>query len=513
MPSWVEPGNGGTRDSEQRRMHEPGDKMRRGRGAEAPPAAPVAAIAAFAVAMGLVACDAAASESRTIALYNIHTKTTLEVTFKRDGRFVPEALEKINWHLRDWRRNEATKMDPDLIDLVWEIHREVGSSKPIHVISAFRSPKTNEMLRKSRGGQARRSQHLLGKAMDVHFPDVPVRTLRYSALIREQGGVGYYPTSATPFVHIDTGRVRHWPRMGRQELALLFPHGRTRHRPSSGGPISRADAVNAREANPSLARRVVAFHEARRNGTFGSRPSTLVAAATPQLTARPQVVARPRPPEPVRASLGLSSWGYTFKPAPPPTITAPAPRIAAPQPEPARPPLAALPDGIRRLRPPPSINGPTGIAPAISDEDRSRLAKLAALFAAMTPKAASPADPGMATEWVNAPAFDEEHPEELFYRPFPVMPYITATASADDPALQHLTHPSVEETLDYLVADGAPDRPFELRPTTQTASLLWALAFSGASSDSTRGALASRQAPHQSDSVLARNYIRIAGNR
>ncbi len=468
----------------------------------------------MAAVLGLAAPGAMADNTRKIALYNIHTKTTLEVTFKRDGEFVPEALQKINWHLRDWRRNEATKMDPDLIDLVWEIHREVGSSQPIHVISGFRSPKTNEMLRKSRGGQARRSQHLLGKAMDVHFPDVPVRTLRYSALIREQGGVGYYPTSATPFVHIDTGRVRHWPRMDRQELALLFPHGRTLHRPSSGGPISRDDALEARRANPTLASRIIAFHDARRNGTFASRPSTLVAAATPQLTARPSVVARPRPPEPVRASLGLSSWGYTFKPAPPPAIIAPAPSIA--EPRPLRPTLAALPDANRRLRPPPSITNPTEaapVAPAISEDDRGRLAKLAALFAAMTPKSASPADTGTATEWANAPAFDEEHPEELFYRPFPVVPYITATASADDPALQHLTHPSVEETLDYLVADGTPDRPFELRPATNTANLLWALAFSGASTDSTRGALASRTEPEKPDGVLARNYIRLAGNR
>ena len=356
-------------------------------------------------------------------------------------------------------------------------------------------------------GRRGRSQHLVGKAMDVHFPDVPIRTLRYSALVREQGGVGYYPTSATPFVHVDTGRVRHWPRMGRQELALLFPHGRTRHRPRSGGPINRADAAAARRANPTLARRIIAFHSARSNGMFKHRPPTLLAAATPKLKSRPQLVTRPRPPEPVRASLGLGGWGYTFKPAPPTAITAPAPR-------PARPVIAALPQDHRRLRPPPSTIEPeTSRRPSIPEQDRSRLAKLAALFAAMTPQPASPASPVTATEWINAPAFDEEHPEELFYRPFPIAPYITATASADDPALQDLVHPTVEETLDYLVADGTPDRPLELRPPNSKANLLWALAFSGVGSESARGVLAARPAPAKPGGVLARNYIRLAGSR
>ena len=466
----------------------------------------------------LVPGHAAAADTRTISLFNIHTKQTLTATFKRDGRFVPEALEKINWHLRDWRRNEATKMDPDLIDLLWEIHREVGSRQPVHVISGYRSPKTNSMLRNTRGGQARRSQHLLGKAIDVHFPDVPVRTLRYSALIREQGGVGYYPTSATPFVHIDTGRVRHWPRMDRQELALLFPSGRTRHYPSSGGPITRADAISARQDNPALASRIVAFHDARRNGTVSTASRTQVAAATPRSTPRPtpRLVSRPRPvdrpPEPVRASLGLGGWSYTFEPAPRPKLAVPTqadPGITPPEPRLARPQLAALPDANLRLRPAPSLAAP----PAMNEDDRSRLAKLAAMFASLSPKPASPNNaPMTAQKWVGAPAFDEEHPEELFYRPFPVVPYITETASADDNALQTLVHPSIEETLDYLVANGSPDRPLELRPGPSTANLLWALAFSGASSDSTRGALAAR-APDPARQVLGRNFVRLAGNR
>ena len=88
----------------------------------------------------------------------------------KNGKRIPDAMEKINWILRDWRKDEPTEMDPDLIDLVWEVHNELGSAEPIHIISAFRSRATNDMLRRTAGGQASESRHILGKAMDVHFP-------------------------------------------------------------------------------------------------------------------------------------------------------------------------------------------------------------------------------------------------------------------------------------------------------------------------------------------------------
>jgi uncharacterized protein YcbK (DUF882 family) len=172
--------------------------------------------------------------ARIISLYNIHSKETVSVLYKKDGKYVDAGMEKVNWALRDWRRNEATKMDPELIDLLWGMHTELGSQEPIHIISGYRSRDTNNMLRRTVGGQASESRHILGKAADVHFPDVPLRNLRYSALIRERGGVGYYPTSALPFVHVDTDRVRAWPRLPRYELALLFPNGRTQRRGSRG---------------------------------------------------------------------------------------------------------------------------------------------------------------------------------------------------------------------------------------------------------------------------------------
>ncbi|MEL7302574.1 MAG: DUF882 domain-containing protein, partial [Pseudomonadota bacterium] len=194
----------------------------------------------------LIAGPAQAARERVISLYNIHTKENITVVFKRGGTYDAKALKRLNWFLRDWRQGSSTKIDPKLFDLLADIHSELGSQRPIHVISAYRSPKTNAMLRKTRGGQARKSRHMRGQAIDVHFPDVPVRQLRYSALVRQVGGVGYYPTSSIPFVHVDTGSVRHWPRMNRTELALLFPKG-SRHVPSDRKPLKATDYLKAGE--------------------------------------------------------------------------------------------------------------------------------------------------------------------------------------------------------------------------------------------------------------------------
>ncbi len=185
--------------------------------------------------------DASCAEDRTISMFNIHTKETINVTFKRNGKFVPEALQALNHFMRDWRRNQETKIDPALIDLIWGIHQQLGSQKPVHLICGYRSPATNEMLRRTSGGQARHSRHITGQAADIVMPDVPLKQLRYSALIQERGGVGYYPASGLPFVHVDTGNVRHWPGMPRMELAMLFPSGHSLHVPSDGRPLTPAD--------------------------------------------------------------------------------------------------------------------------------------------------------------------------------------------------------------------------------------------------------------------------------
>ncbi len=186
------------------------------------------------------------SEShRVISLYNIHTKETLTVLYKKNGRYIPSAMKRIYHLMRDWRRNEPRRMDHKLIDLIWSLQTELKPKGPVHLISGYRSLKTNNMLRRTRGGQAKRSRHILGKAADLHFPGVPIKKLRHAALRRQIGGVGYYPTSALPFVHVDTGRVRHWPRIDRIELAMIFPDGRTRHVPR-GGPLRPRDLRIAR---------------------------------------------------------------------------------------------------------------------------------------------------------------------------------------------------------------------------------------------------------------------------
>lgn len=179
----------------------------------------------------------AAAETRTLKLYYVHTGERAEITFKKNGRYLPEGLKKLNVFLRDWRRNEPTKMDPRLFDLVWQVYKTAGGRNYITVVSAYRSPATNSMLRSRTRGVAKNSQHTLGKAMDFYIPGVPLKKLRDTALRYQIGGVGYYPKSGSPFVHLDVGSVRHWPRMSRRELLAVFPNGKTLHVPTDGKPL------------------------------------------------------------------------------------------------------------------------------------------------------------------------------------------------------------------------------------------------------------------------------------
>ncbi|MDF1607899.1 DUF882 domain-containing protein [Hoeflea sp. YIM 152468] len=191
----------------------------------------------IAVCAGLMATPEAKAETRSLKLYYIHTKEKAEIVFKRNGRYDQAGLAKLNRFLRDWRRNEPTKMDPRLFDLVWEVYRQVGAKEYINVISAYRSPATNDMLRRTRGGQAKKSQHMLGRALDFYIPGVSLSKLRAAAMKVQGGGVGYYPKSGSPFVHLDVAGVRAWPRMSRQELSKIFPDGKTLHLPPDGKPL------------------------------------------------------------------------------------------------------------------------------------------------------------------------------------------------------------------------------------------------------------------------------------
>nr|WP_316360327.1 DUF882 domain-containing protein [Devosia sp.] len=181
---------------------------------------------------------AAAASERALYLYYTHTKETARIVFKRNGQYVQSGLNELNQFLRDWRRNEPTKMDPRLFDLVWEVYQEVGGSQPINIVSAYRSPATNAMLAANSNGVADNSQHMRGTAMDFFIPGVPLAKLRAAAMRKQVGGVGYYPTSGSPFVHLDTGSVRAWPRMTRAQLKEIFPDGKTMHLPTDGTPLS-----------------------------------------------------------------------------------------------------------------------------------------------------------------------------------------------------------------------------------------------------------------------------------
>ncbi|MGE0212538.1 MAG: DUF882 domain-containing protein [Parvibaculaceae bacterium] len=172
----------------------------------------------------LVKQDAhARGETRTLSLYHVHTKETLTTTYMRDGRYVPSEMAKIDRLMRDWRKNAVIKMDPETIDLMWELHEDLGSKAPIYIICGYRSGGTNAMLKKIGRNVARQSQHIRGKAIDLYFPDVSSERVRNSALVRQIGGVGFYPRSGPKgFVHIDSGTVRHWPGISDAKMASIF---------------------------------------------------------------------------------------------------------------------------------------------------------------------------------------------------------------------------------------------------------------------------------------------------
>jgi uncharacterized protein YcbK (DUF882 family) len=423
----------------------------------------VAAAALLALASSYGAVTAAGG-TRTIALYNIHTKETVAVVYKKDGRYVEAGLEQINHILRDHRKNESTKIDPELIDLIWEMHSELGSKEPIHIISGYRSHATNELLRKTVGGQASESRHILGKAVDVHFPDVPVKHLRYSALVRERGGVGYYPTSAIPFVHVDTDRVRSWPRLPRPELALLFPSGQTKHVAAEGGPITREDVRLARARHPELAAQIAELRDPRARqaaAVAAVQPALPPPAAAPRLVQALQPAERPRPP--AAASLSAADRARLTELF---GLAAPTPQLVS-GPMPARRPQPALP----------SLSGapePRGLFP---ERQPAPAPKVAAVDPA--PREGRPlSDAGRFAlgGWAPAPAFDDEHPEELSYRPFPIAPFLTETAA--EPLMAEMIPHDVARTVDFI-DQAATVVPLRFRAGAQAARLLWAQQFTG----------------------------------
>lgn len=186
---------------------------------------------------GSVRQATAVNETRTLSFYHTHSQESVTVTFKREGRYDDEGLKKLNWFLRDWRSQDQTKMNPQLFDILWEVNRDVDGKQPIQIISAYRAPVTNAMLRRRSSGVARHSLHMQGMAIDFFIPGVSLEQIRYAGLKLQRGGVGFYPTSGSPFVHLDVGNVRAWPRLSREQLVRLFPDGRTVHLPADGTPL------------------------------------------------------------------------------------------------------------------------------------------------------------------------------------------------------------------------------------------------------------------------------------
>jgi uncharacterized protein YcbK (DUF882 family) len=175
---------------------------------------------------------------RTLYLYHTHTHETARITFKRNGVYDAQGLQQLDWFLRDWRNNQPTTMSPQLFDLIWEIYQKSGATQPINIVSAYRSPVTNAYLHSRSSAVANNSQHMLGHAMDIFIPGVPLARLREVAMQQQVGGVGFYPTSGSPFVHVDVGPVRAWPRMTEAQLRATFPSGATLHLPTDGVVLS-----------------------------------------------------------------------------------------------------------------------------------------------------------------------------------------------------------------------------------------------------------------------------------
>ena len=171
-------------------------------------------------------------DTRTLHLYHTHTGETIDATFRVDGRYDQDVLRQLNHFLRDWRNNDEISMDPRLFDAVWEAYRSAGATDRVQIYSAYRSPETNAMLRRRSKAVAEHSQHMLGKAMDTTMPGFPMDRVRDAGMKLQHGGVGWYPSAN--FVHLDVGGVRSWPRMPYEQLASLFPDGKTVHIASNG---------------------------------------------------------------------------------------------------------------------------------------------------------------------------------------------------------------------------------------------------------------------------------------
>ena len=151
---------------------------------------------------------AAIHDVRALDFVHTHTGETLSIEYARGDQYHPDALATVNHFLRDFRTGDVHPIDQGLLDLLHGLTRLTETRRPFQVISGYRSPKTNALLRSHSEGVAGQSLHMRGQAIDLRLADVPLAKLRKAALAAARGGVGYYP--ASNFVHVDTGRRRSW---------------------------------------------------------------------------------------------------------------------------------------------------------------------------------------------------------------------------------------------------------------------------------------------------------------
>jgi uncharacterized protein YcbK (DUF882 family) len=151
---------------------------------------------------------AASPATRALKFVHTHTSERLTVEYFTRGEYLTDALATVNHFLRDFRTGDEHTIDPTLLDLLHGVAERTGTDQPFQVISGYRSPVTNTMLRQRSEGVAARSLHMVGKAIDIRLADVPLPKLRAAAVDVQGGGVGYY--AASDFVHVDTGRIRFW---------------------------------------------------------------------------------------------------------------------------------------------------------------------------------------------------------------------------------------------------------------------------------------------------------------
>jgi uncharacterized protein YcbK (DUF882 family) len=150
-----------------------------------------------------------AKKERRLSFYNKHTGEMVRVVYwAPDTGYIGQSLAEVSYVLRDHRTDEVKAIDPGLLDQMYTLQLQLKPQQPLHVISAYRSPATNAMLRKHSHRVAKHSLHMQGKAVDIRMPDRRVSDLYRAALSLKAGGVGYYPRSK--FIHIDTGALRTW---------------------------------------------------------------------------------------------------------------------------------------------------------------------------------------------------------------------------------------------------------------------------------------------------------------